>query len=102
MPDIIIRVAPIQLGVGKIGIAKTADVPGSALQAVGESRTDVIKGVRPGVVRNQTYPSVVQVLRLEFSVQGIVATRSATAPHVDRGVLLVWPREAFSAASDEI
>src|ERR1700677_4335509 len=94
--DIKIRVTPIQLRVGKKSVAKAAvPVARSSLQAIGEGRANIIQRVRPGVIRDQTQTSVVQVLRLELEVEGIVTAAARAAAHVVASVLKVWPSEAY-------
>jgi hypothetical protein len=59
--NIRVGVAPIPLRIGHIGVAKAAiSLARSTLNAIGESRADVIQRVGVGVVRNQCQTGVVR------------------------------------------
>src|SRR5208283_1760291 len=95
LPNVIVRTAPVELRVQGIQIPKVADVAGTTLGVLGEGRTLVIQGVRPGEVRHHAETGIVQVLRLEFEVDGVVAASTIAAADVDADDSTVGAIEAY-------
>ena len=92
--DVVVRVAVIEARIREVGVSQTADVARPTLQAVRERGTNVIQSMRKGIIRNNAQTGIVQVLGLEFHVQGIVVAVAVTAALVDSCILIVWTGQA--------
>src|SRR6266516_2372493 len=83
MAHIEIGASPVQLWISWIEVSQITDTIRRTPSTVGERRTQIVEGMRIGVIRGQSQSSVVQVLTLQANIQRIVARGSAAAASVD-------------------